>query len=313
MANNNSPDNRTVFLADYTPPAFHILSIALHFALDAARTTVRARSVVQRQPWAAAGTPLCLFGEELELLALRVDGRPLDGEEYHVDAESLTIHNPPASFELEIETAIQPERNTALEGLYASGGNLCTQCESEGFRKITYYPDRPDVMGVFTTTLEADQARYPVLLSNGNCIARGELEGGRHFATWHDPFPKPSYLFALVAGDLACVRDSFTTCSGRVVALELYVQHGNEDKCAHALASLKKAMAWDERAYGRVYDLDSYMIVAVDDFNMGAMENKGLNIFNSKFVLARPDTATDDDYLHIEGVIAHEYFHNWSG
>ncbi len=313
MASTNTPTDRTVFLADYTPPAFQILSIALHFELDAACTTVRARSQVQRQPWAGAETPLCLYGEELELLALSVDGQPLASGAYSLNSESLTIHNPPASFVLEIETAIHPERNTALEGLYASSGNLCTQCEAEGFRKITYYPDRPDVMALFTTTLVADQARYPVLLANGNCTARGELADGRHFATWHDPFPKPSYLFALVAGDLACVRDRFTTMSGRQVALELYVQHGNEDKCGHALESLKKAMAWDERAYGREYDLDVYMIVAVDDFNMGAMENKGLNIFNSKYVLARPDTATDDDYIHIEGVIAHEYFHNWSG
>jgi aminopeptidase N len=261
----------------------------------------------------AGHAPLHLDGQGLELLSIELDGRLLAAGEYTLDADSLTIAALPARCELRVVTRIHPDSNTALEGLYVSGGNFCTQCEAEGFRTITYYPDRPDVMAVYTTTLEADKTRFPVLLSNGNCIARGELADGRHFATWHDPFPKPCYLFALVAGDLACVRDSFTTRSGRSVALELYVQHGNEDKCTHALESLKKAMAWDERAYGREYDLDSYMIVAVDDFNMGAMENKGLNIFNSKYVLARPDTATDDDYIHIEGVIAHEYFHNWSG
>jgi aminopeptidase N len=311
-AQNDSVKPSTTYLADYTPPAYQVEQVELHFALHESDTVVTSRlKLVARNP--AGNAPLHLDGQGLELLAIELDGRPLAGAEYTLEAESLTIASLPARCELRVVTRIHPDRNTALEGLYVSSGNFCTQCEAEGFRTITYYPDRPDVMAVYTTTLEADKARYPVLLSNGNCIARGELADGRHFATWHDPFPKPCYLFALVAGDLACVRDSFTTRSGRQVALELYVQHGNEDKCAHALESLKKAMAWDERAYGREYDLDSYMIVAVDDFNMGAMENKGLNIFNSKYVLARPDTATDDDYIHIEGVIAHEYFHNWSG
>jgi len=300
------------YLDDYTPPAYRVESIDLHFALNESDTVVTSRLKLSARE-AGKKMPLRLDGQGLELLAIEIDGQPVAASEYCVDAESLTLTAPPAHFELRVLTRIHPNRNTALVGLYVSGGNFCTQCEAEGFRSITYYPDRPDVMAVYTTTLDADKARYPVLLSNGNRIAHGELAEGRHFATWHDPFPKPCYLFALVAGDLACVRDSFSTRSGRQVALELYVQHGNEDKCSHALESLKKAMAWDERVYGREYDLDSYMIVAVDDFNMGAMENKGLNIFNSKYVLARPDTATDDDYIHIEGVIAHEYFHNWSG
>ncbi len=228
-------------------------------------------------------------------------------------ADLLTIHDVPAVFTLEVMTVLRPQDNTALEGLYRSAGMFCTQCEAEGFRAITYFPDRPDVLTLFTTTIVADQKRYPVLLSNGNLQARGELPDGRHFATWHDPFKKPSYLFALVAGDLVCIEDSFTTCSGRNVALQIYVHEQNRGKCDHAMRSLKKAMRWDEQVYGREYDLDSYMIVAVDDFNMGAMENKGLNVFNSCYVLASPETATDDDYHAIEEVIGHEYFHNWSG
>jgi len=299
----------TVYLKDYTPYPFRIESIDLRFELDESRTHVTARTRWQRQ---AAG-PLRLDGQELELAALRLDGKLLTANDYTVDADTLTIAQLPDRFTLEIETIINPAANTALEGLYVSGGNFCTQCEAEGFRKITYFPDRPDVMTVYTTTLIAAQARYPVLLSNGNLVAQGERDDGRHYATWHDPHPKPCYLFALVAGDLDCVEDSFTTRSGREVALRLYVRSHDLDKTEHAMASLKRAMAWDEEAYGREYDLDIYMIVAVSDFNMGAMENKGLNVFNSRYVLASPETATDADYVAIEGVIGHEYFHNWSG
>ncbi len=232
-----------------------------------------------------------------------------------LDDDYLIIPNVPSSFELAIETEINPQANTALSGLYLSSGNFCTQCEAEGFRRITYMMDRPDVMARYTTTIVADKARYPVLLSNGNLSEAGELasDSSRHWAKWIDPFPKPTYLFALVAGDLAHIEDQFITQSGRQVTLQIFVQSHNLDKCQHAMLSLKKAMRWDEEVYGREYDLDIYMIVAVDDFNMGAMENKGLNVFNSKYVLAKPDTATDIDYEHIEGVIAHEYFHNWSG
>ena len=219
----------------------------------------------------------------------------------------------PERFTLEIETEIDPGANTELSGLYLSNGNFFTQCEAEGFRKITYYPDRPDVMARFFTTITGDKKKYPVLLSNGNLIGSGELKDGRHFAKWHDPFPKPAYLFALVAGDLARISDAFTTMSGRKVDLHIYVQHHNKDKCGHAMESLKLAMKWDEETYGREYDLDLFMIVATDDFNMGAMENKGLNIFNSKYVLAKPETATDADFQGIMGVVGHEYFHNWSG
>ncbi|MFO7594253.1 MAG: aminopeptidase N [Pseudomonadota bacterium] len=301
---------QTVYLKDYTPPPYRIESLELRFALDESATEVTARMKLRASEGAV---PLRLDGQELELLAIRIDGEEPGKDEYSIDEESLTLHRPPEQFELELVTRINPSANTALEGLYTSSGNFCTQCEAEGFRKITYYPDRPDVMTVFTTTIVADKAKYPVLLSNGNPIERGELDNGKHFVTWHDPHPKPCYLFALVAGDLACIEDSFTTMSGREVLLQLYVQHGNEDRTAHAMASLKKAMAWDERRYGREYDLDIYMIVAVDDFNMGAMENKGLNIFNSRFVLAKQETATDADFYGIESVIAHEYFHNWSG
>ncbi len=306
-------EHRTVYLKDYTVPPFNIESVELRFELDEHDTRVRARSVLRRHPQAPTAAPLRLDGQQLELLSVAVDGRVLTAEEYAVDADGLTLHQVPDAFVLEIETRIHPDANTALEGLYVSGGNFCTQCEAEGFRKITYYPDRPDVMAVFTTTLVADKARHPVLLANGNLAEQGELEGGRHYAVWHDPFPKPCYLFALVAGDLACVEESFTTMSGRAVALRLYVRAPDLGKCDHAMASLKRAMRWDEETFGREYDLDVYMIVAVSDFNMGAMENKGLNVFNSRYVLASPDTATDGDYVGIEGVIGHEYFHNWSG
>ncbi len=298
-----------VRLADYRPPAFAVDTVDLRFELDPEATRVTSRMAVRRQ----AEGELTLHGSELKLLVLRVDGRPLQAADYAIDGESLVVPGVPDTATIEVETEIAPERNTALEGLYRSSGMYCTQCEAEGFRRITWYPDRPDVMARFTTTLVADPAACPVLLSNGNRVDGGELDDGRRWVRWEDPFPKPSYLFALVAGDLACVSDRFTTQSGREVALELYVQHHNADRCAHALAALQKSMAWDETHYGREYDLDTYMIVAVDDFNMGAMENKGLNVFNSSAVLARPETATDADFLRIESIVAHEYFHNWTG
>ncbi len=301
-------------LSDYRPPEFLIDRVALRFLLDEEETLVRARLDLRRNPAAESASPdLRLVGEKLELLDLCLDGRPLEPEQYRTDAEGLTLIGVPDAFYLESEVRIRPQENTALEGLYKVGGLFCTQCEPEGFRKITWFLDRPDVMARFTTTIEADRTRYPVLLSNGNPVQRGDLEGGRHFVTWEDPFPKSSYLFALVAGDLRWIEDRHTTASGREVDLRIYVEAENLDKCDHAMASLKKAMRWDEETYGREYDLDIYMIVAVNDFNMGAMENKGLNVFNSKYVLARPETATDRDFLGIEGVIAHEYFHNWTG
>lgn len=316
MANHEQPFDteqpNTIHLADYREPDFLIDSVVLSFDLDEATTRVSSVLNMRRNSH-AEGQPLVLNGRDLELVSISVDGHSLDADKYVVDTESLTIPQLPDTFSLEIVTDIHPQDNTSLGGLYTSGGNFCTQCEAEEFRKITYYLDRPDVMARFTTKITADKARYPVLLSNGNLIDSGELDGGRHWASWEDPFPKPAYLFALVAGNLACVKDTFTTQSGREVDLHIYVQHHNVDKCDHAMRSLKKSMAWDEKVYGREYDLDLFMIVAVDDFNMGAMENKGLNVFNSRYVLARPDTATDQDYQGIEGVIGHEYFHNWSG
>ncbi|MDY0267871.1 aminopeptidase N [Trichloromonas sp.] len=304
---------REVRLKDYAPSTCLVDTVDLRFDLDDARTLVTATLNLRRNPAAVAAPVLTLYGRDLELLGLRLDGRELGESDYRIAEETLTIPAVPETFTLQIETAIRPQDNASLEGLYTSSGNFCTQCEPEGFRKITWFPDRPDVLARYTTTLVADRGRYPVLLSNGNLVEKGELAGGRHFARWDDPFPKPSYLFALVAGDLVEIADRFTTASGREVALRLYVEARNRSKCEHAMASLKKAMAWDEQVFGLEYDLDVYMIVAVDDFNMGAMENKGLNIFNSKYVLARPETATDADYQGIEGVIGHEYFHNWTG
>ena len=301
---------RTVHLADYTPPTHRIERVELCFELGEQRTRVRSRLFLQTQ---VPGAALRLDGEALELVSLKLDGELLPSAAYRLDETGLELPGLPERCVLEIETLIHPESNTTLSGLYRSSGNFCTQCEAEGFRRITYFLDRPDVLSIYRVELIADRARYPVLLANGNRVEGGVLDDGRHFAIWEDPFPKPAYLFALVAGDLGCIEDRFVTASGREVRLEVYVQHHNIDKCAHAMASLKKAMAWDEATYGREYDLDIYMIVAVDDFNMGAMENKGLNIFNSRYVLARQDTATDADYEGIESVIAHEYFHNWSG
>ena len=303
--------HRTIYRKDYTAPYYSVASIDLRFELGEETTVVTSRMVLQRlvdEP-----CPLVLTGTSLVMREVKLDGVPLAPGRYSATDDLLTIPDVPDSFTLEVVTVLRPQDNTALEGLYRSAGMFCTQCEAEGFRAITYFPDRPDVLTLFTTTIIADPERYPVLLSNGNLAARGTLPDGRHYATWHDPFKKPSYLFALVAGDLVSIEDHFTTCSGREVKLRIYVHQQNGDKCDHAMRSLKKAMRWDEQLYGREYDLDCYMIVAVDDFNMGAMENKGLNVFNSCYVLASPATATDEDYRAIEEVIGHEYFHNWSG
>ncbi|MGA7800378.1 MAG: aminopeptidase N, partial [Gammaproteobacteria bacterium] len=305
---------RITYLKDYRPPAYRVETVYLRFELGEERTRVVSRMTVVRNREGGAGPgPLVLNGEQLQLLSVALDGRLLNSSDYELDAETLSIPKVPGAFTLEVETEINPKANTSLEGLYLSSGNFCTQCEAEGFRKMTYFPDRPDVMARYTTTIVADRERYPVLLSNGNLTDSGELEDGRHFAVWQDPFPKPSYLFALVAGNLGRIEDHFVTMSGRKVDLHLYVQHHNIDQCDHAMNALKKAMEWDEETFGREYDLDLFMIVAVDDFNMGAMENKGLNVFNSSCVLARPETATDADFQSIEGIVGHEYFHNWSG
>jgi len=302
---------RPILRSDYRPPDHAIDRVDLRFELGESSTLVHATLTIRRT--AAAGTPLVLDGEMLTLLSVAVDGRPLSADAYAVTPTTLTIPDPGAAFELATVVEIKPQDNTELTGLYRSSGNFCTQCEAEGFRRITYFLDRPDVMARYSVVLEAERARYPVLLSNGNRVAAGDLPDGRHFARWDDPFPKPSYLFALVAGDLRCHAGEHETRSGRRVGLEIWVEPDNIDRCAHALRAMQLAMRWDEEAFGREYDLDVYMIVAVKDFNMGAMENKGLNIFNAKYVLARPDTATDDDYEAIDTVIAHEYFHNWTG
>ncbi|MFT3921652.1 MAG: aminopeptidase N [Myxococcales bacterium] len=298
---------------DYRPSPYTIERVDLVFELDEESTVVRAKSSVVRTPGATADAPLVLDGQDMTLVSVSIDGRLLAPGDYTLAAETLTLPSVPARFTLEIAGKLSPVRNKALEGLYVSGGNFCTQCEAEGFRRITWFLDRPDVMARYTTRIEADKRRYPQLLSNGNLVESGELAGGRHFALWEDPFPKPCYLFALVAGNLVARTDHFTTRSGRVVTLKVFVAEEHLDQTEHCMASLKRAMKWDEEVFGREYDLDIYMIVAVRDFNMGAMENKGLNVFNTKYVLARPDTATDLDFSNVEAVVAHEYFHNWSG
>ncbi len=305
---------KVIYLKDYQAPDYLIDETNLTFELYEDHTLVHAQLVMRRNPQQGEGLPpLVLDGQQLELLALSMDDRALTAADYQLDDSHLTLQPQSKSFTLDSTVRIHPESNTALEGLYKSGKMFCTQCEAEGFRKITYYLDRPDVMSKFTTTVSAEQHRYPVLLSNGNPVASGAEEGGRHWATWEDPFKKPAYLFALVAGDLWCVEDSFTTMTRRDVALRIYVEPENIDKVQHAMDSLKKSMRWDEEVYGREYDLDIFMIVAVNDFNMGAMENKGLNIFNSSCVLAKAETATDAAHQRVEAVVAHEYFHNWSG
>ncbi|USG59822.1 aminopeptidase N [Sneathiella marina] len=303
----------TIYLKDYKQPDFSIHSIDLVVELGEEVTTVSSSMTIKRMNHQAS--TLSLNGENLELISIRRNGLVLNDTSYECTDEYLHIPIPKSEeeFTLAIVTRIKPQENTALEGLYKSSGNFCTQCEAEGFRKITYFLDRPDVMSVFSTTIIGDADLYPVMLSNGNKVEEKQLDDGRSYVKWEDPHPKPAYLFALVAGDLACVEDHFTTASGRDVLLQIFVEKGNEDRCNHAMTSLKKSMKWDEEEFGREYDLDVFMIVAVSDFNMGAMENKGLNVFNSKYVLASPQSATDTDYDGIESVIAHEYFHNWTG
>ena len=316
MQRDAAPDSgpqspRTIRLSEYQVPDYLIDQVDLTFDLHPTATIVTSRLTVRRNP-AGQGGPLRLDGERLELLSVALDGAALGSNRYTRTDEALEIADVPDEFTLDVAVRISPADNTELTGLYLSGGNFFTQCEAEGFRRITYFPDRPDVMARYTTTLRADPAACPVLLSNGNPDGAGEADGKR-WARWVDPHPKPSYLFAVVAGDLVSVQDEFTTRSGRHVDLGIYVRRGDEDRCDHAMRSLKKSMTWDEDVFGLEYDLDVFNIAAVSDFNMGAMENKGLNVFNTKYVLARPETATDGDYQGIESVIAHEYFHNWTG
>jgi len=305
----------TFRLSDYRPTDFVLDEVHLGFRLDPKRTEVTSTLDLHRRPGTATDVPLVLDGDELTLKRIEVDGKPLEKDAYTESGDKLTINGLPgqASFRLTIVTEVAPVDNTQLMGLYQSSGVFTTQCEAEGFRRITYFPDRPDVLAVYTTRIEAPKASVPLLLSNGNLAESGDLDDGWHYAVWHDPHPKPSYLFALVAGDLGVVEDSFTTASGREVVLRIYVEHGKEARATYAMDALKRSMRWDEERFGREYDLDIFMIVAVSDFNMGAMENKGLNVFNDKYVLADPETATDADYANIEAIIAHEYFHNWTG
>jgi aminopeptidase N len=309
-----APAPAAVRRQDYRPPAYLVDTVGLHFDLDPGATRVRASLAIRRNPAYGEVVPLRLDGEGLKLLAIALDGAALSGNRYMIEpGGALVVHDVPDAFTLDTEVQINPAANTELSGLYVSNGSFFTQCEAEGFRRITFFPDRPDVMARFTTTITADAGTCPVLLSNGNPAAQGSSGDGRHWARWVDPHPKPSYLFAIVAGDLVAVRDRFTTCSGREVDLAIWVRRGDEDRCAHAMHALKAAMRWDEERFGREYDLDVFNIAAVSDFNMGAMENKGLNVFNTKYVLAKPETATDIDYQGIETVVAHEYFHNWTG
>ncbi len=307
------PVPRETLLADYRPPAFLVDRVDLTFDLDPAATRVRSRLALRRNPAAPGEGPLRLDGNGQPVHAIAIDGERISENRWRIEEGDLVLADPPEDFTLEIEVEMAPKENTELSGLYVSNGSFFTQCEAEGFRRITYFPDRPDVMARFTTTIIAGSSACPVMLSNGNPSAAETLSAGRHRITWTDPHPKPSYLFALVAGDLVAVKDSFITRSGRPVELAIWVRAGDESRCGHAMRSLKKAMAWDETVFGLEYDLDIFNIAAVSDFNMGAMENKGLNIFNTRYVLAEPATATDTDYQRIEGVIAHEYFHNWTG
>ncbi|MBF0440704.1 MAG: aminopeptidase N [Oligoflexales bacterium] len=312
----NKKEPVTTFLCDYKKPNFSAKKSALIFELEEDFCLVTSKVEYSRTKGQSANIKerdLVLSGENLEIVSILMDGNILEKAKYDLLENILRLVNPPDRFLLTIKTKIRPQENTSLIGLYKANNKFCTQCEAEGFRRITYFLDRPDILSIFETTIIADKKRYPVLLSNGNLIERGELENGRHFVKWFDPFPKPSYLFALVAGNLYEVKDRFTTKSGREIELKIFVEDKDRDKCNYAMLSLKKAMKWEEDVYGLEYDLNAYMIVAIRDFNMGAMENKGLNIFNSKYVLASPDTATDADFLSIEGVIAHEYFHNWTG
>ncbi len=304
-----------IHLEDYRPTDFVLERVDLTFELDPKETKVEARLIFHRREGVDSAAPLVLDGDELTMTGLLLDQEELAATLYDVADDTLTVRGLPetAPFEITITTLLSPETNTQLMGLYRTNGVYSTQCEAEGFRRITYFPDRPDVLAVYTVNIIADKASSPLLLSNGNYLGGADMGDGRHFAAWFDPHPKPSYLFALVAGDLGVVEDTFTTMSGRDVALKIYVEHGKEPRASYAMDALKRSMKWDEEAFGREYDLDIFMIVAVSDFNMGAMENKGLNIFNDKYVLADPETATDADYANIEAIIAHEYFHNWTG
>ena len=297
---------------DYQPPTFSIDNVNLDFDLAPDATHVMAQLTISRiDP--NASDDLVLDGHDLTLVSILLDGVILDKSLYDLSDNHLIIRCLPAHSTLTVVTKIEPQSNTALEGLYFASDTFCTQCEAEGFRRITYYLDRPDVLSIFTVTITADKNAYPFLLSNGNAIDSGDLPNGRHFVTWHDPFKKPAYLFALVAGDFDVLEDVYVTSSKRNVSLQVFVEKGRLDQANHAMQSLKKSMKWDEQTFNLEYDLDIYMIVAVDFFNMGAMENKGLNVFNSKFVLAQPASATDEDFFNIESIIAHEYFHNWTG
>jgi len=305
---------KAIYLKDYQVPPYLIEQTKLHFDLQDDHTEVTSVLTMKRNPESAQeNAPLVLDGQHLELKSVAINGEAIAESGYTTDSENLTINQVPDAFELTVVTHIKPHENTALEGLYKSSKMYCTQCEAEGFRRITYYLDRPDVMSIFETTIVANKAKFPVLLSNGNLVSAEDLEGGRHKTVWHDPHKKPCYLFALVAGDLQHIEDSFTTMGGTDVNLRIFVEPQNIEKCDYAMDSLKRSMKWDEEVYGREYDLNIFNIVAVDDFNMGAMENKSLNIFNSSCVLANPKTATDTAYQRIEAVVAHEYFHNWSG
>ncbi|MDG2019075.1 MAG: aminopeptidase N, partial [Porticoccaceae bacterium] len=306
---------QTIYLKDYQVPEFLIDKTSLVFDLNDDSCRVTSSLNIRRNPESQlTAAPLFLHGgSELDLQLIEVDGCVLSGNQYQRTDDGLIIHQLPDNTVINIEVLIKPHLNTTMMGLYKSRTLYCTQCEAEGFRNITFYLDRPDVMSEFTTKLIADKQQFPVLLSNGNAVEQGELENGRHYATWHDPFKKPAYLFALVAGDLSVVEDRFTTCTNRDILLQIYVEEKDLNKCDHAMRSLKNSMRWDEQVYGREYDLNRFMIVAVDDFNMGAMENKGLNIFNTSAVLANPKTTTDAAFQRVEAIVAHEYFHNWSG
>ena len=304
--------SQTIYRSDYTPPSFLVDTVELGFDLDPARTVVANRLTMRRNP-DGVGRQIDLYGENITLVALRMNGVALRPGQYSIDGNMLHIPAAPDQVVLEIETTCAPEANTTLNGLYCSNGNFFTQCEAEGFRAITYFPDRPDVMAIFTVMLRADKATYPVLLSNGNLVEQGDLDDGRHYAKWEDPFRKPSYLFALVAARLVCQEETFRLADGRDALLQVWVEDGNLDKTDYAMQSLKNSIRWDEERFGLELDLDRFMIVAVSDFNMGAMENKGLNIFNTKYVLANPRVATDVDFAGIEAVVGHEYFHNWTG
>ncbi|MEJ2407911.1 MAG: M1 family aminopeptidase, partial [Novosphingobium sp.] len=295
---------------DYQPPAWLVPEIGLDFALGIDATAITSKLKVVRNPEGSGDATLRLNGDQIAPLAVRVDGAAVN--DWRLDGADLLIDLPGAEHIVEVETQVNPAANSQLMGLYASNGMLCTQCEAEGFRRITFFPDRPDVLSVYSVRMTGDKAQFPILLSNGNCTAQGEGADGTHWAEWYDPWPKPSYLFALVAGDLVANHATFTTMSGREVDLNIWVRPGDEGRTQHAMDSLIASMKWDEETFGREYDLDLFNVVAVSDFNMGAMENKGLNVFNTRYVLADPETATDGDYDAVEGVIGHEYFHNWS-